>query len=466
MLRHSQRLPLLFAVAVGFRIAMLLLLAPWKPEVERTEVLVRDALGYHALAHQVLQQGEFAGADNEDVDALRTPAYPLFIAGVYSLVGERPWVVLLIQCFLDSGTCLLLYLLLQRVLDPFSALSGALLYAVDPFVVYYCSTLLSDILCVFVIVVLLHVCGNFSSVVRGERWWVRAGLMGSLAGIAALIRPIATALPLALGLGVLLAGRAPRSRTLAFLTIFGLCQLIVLTPWAARNFLTYGFPSISTSGSYNLLWLHVLSVESERTGRPVDTTRAELAREVELMIASDGRAETAKNPFIRAEYWRLAGWRHIVDHPLAAASSFIRGVGFMFLNLNTAAFADRFGIRVKSIDTREVSDLGGLIGTFLERRSFPILVLGSAVALFLVLSYSCALLGVAAWWQTGDRRLLLSYCAIVLFFVLMTGNAGLCRFKLPIIPVCLAFAGRGAMVLRERIKRTPVVPPFQRSAVP
>lgn len=463
MLRHSQRLLLLFAVAVCSRIAMLLLLAPWKPEVERTEVLVRDALGYHALAHQVLREGAFAGADNEDVDALRTPAYPLFIAGVYSLAGERPWVVLLIQCFMDSGTCLLLYLLLQRILDPFSALSGALLYAVDPFVVYYCSTLLSDILCVLVIVVLLHVCGNFSSVVRGERWWVRAGLMGSLAGIAALVRPIATALPLALGLGVLLAGRAPRSRTLAFLTVFGLCHLVVLTPWAVRNLLTYGSPSISTSSSYNLLWLHVLSAESERTGRPIDTTRAELAREVELMVANDGRAETATNPFIRAEYWRQVGWKHVVDHPLAMAGSFIRGVGFMFLNLNTTAFAERLGIRVRSIETREVPGLGGLIGKFLERRSFSVLLLGSAVALFLVLSYSCALLGIAAWWQTGDRRLLLSYCAIALFFVLMTGNAGLSRFRLPIIPVCLAFAGRGATVLRKRIRRTPLVPPFQRS---
>jgi 4-amino-4-deoxy-L-arabinose transferase-like glycosyltransferase len=461
MLRHSQRLLLLFTLAVCFRLAMLFLLAPWEPEVERTEVLVRDALGYHALAHQVLQEGEFAGADNEDVDALRTPAYPLFIAGVYSLAGERPWVVLLIQCFLDSGTCLLLYLLLQRVLDPSSALCGALLYAVDPFVAYYCTTLLSDILCVFVIVVLLHVCGNFSSVVRGERWWIRASLMGSLAGIAALIRPIATALPLAMGLGVLLAGRAPRSRTLAFLTVFGLCHLIVLTPWAVRNFLTYGSPSVSTSGSYNVLWLHVLSMESERTGRPVDTTRAELAREVELKIANDGRADASTNPFVRAEYWRLVAWGHIVDHPIAVAGSFIRGVGFMFLNLNTAAFADRFGIRVKSIETREVSDLAGLIGTFLERRSLSILLLGSAVALFLVISYSCALLGIAAWWQTGDRRLLLSYSAIALFFVLMTGNAGLCRFRLPIIPFCLAFAGRGAMVLLERIRRTPVVPRFQ-----
>ena len=46
-------------------------------------------------------------------EVFRTPGYPLFLAGIYSVAGEKPLVAVFWQCVLAATTCLL-FLLMSR----------------------------------------------------------------------------------------------------------------------------------------------------------------------------------------------------------------------------------------------------------------------------------------------------------------------------------------------------------------
>src|SRR6185436_5522445 len=77
-----------------------------------------DARGYHALALNLLEGHGFSlNTDPPYVpDAIRTPAYPLFVAVIYAVSGRNPLHVALIQGVLDSFTAVILATLVMRLM--------------------------------------------------------------------------------------------------------------------------------------------------------------------------------------------------------------------------------------------------------------------------------------------------------------------------------------------------------------
>ncbi|MBI2417531.1 MAG: glycosyltransferase family 39 protein, partial [Ignavibacteriales bacterium] len=65
----------------------------------------------------------------------RTPGYPLFAGLIYTAVGEKPWVVLFFQCFLDTVTCLMIFSILLQYFSLNVSFWTAILYAIDPGIV-------------------------------------------------------------------------------------------------------------------------------------------------------------------------------------------------------------------------------------------------------------------------------------------------------------------------------------------
>jgi len=69
-----------------------------------------DAPSYLAPAEQLAEHARFENAHG-DKEYLRTPGYPLFVAAVYRVFGERNTAVLLVQVLLSALTVYLAYLL-------------------------------------------------------------------------------------------------------------------------------------------------------------------------------------------------------------------------------------------------------------------------------------------------------------------------------------------------------------------
>src|SRR5208282_336193 len=147
-----------------------------------------DMDSYRSLARNVIAGKDFvaAGPDGREMpDVGRTPLYPLFLAGLIKLGGDRLGVFLTVQCVLWGIISWLTILLAARWLPWNSAMAAGLLVAVDPNAVMRGLDLRTETL--FTLVLLGGTC---VLAWRGERpWgWFWTGLLWSL---ASLCRPIA-----------------------------------------------------------------------------------------------------------------------------------------------------------------------------------------------------------------------------------------------------------------------------------
>ena len=183
----------------------------------------------------------------ETATALRPPAYPLVMAGVFKVFGFHLTPVRLLGALLGTLTVWLVFDIARRVFDDRTALIAAAIAAIFPPLVWLSASLLSENLFLPLVLAaaacLLRVRGS-----PRATWWALAA--GGLLGAAVMTR----------GNGILLAipmvvATLPRARpTIAA----ALALLVVLVPWTVRNagefdrFLPLGTQSGYTlAGAYN-----------------------------------------------------------------------------------------------------------------------------------------------------------------------------------------------------------------------
>ena len=85
--------------AIVLRLLFFFSIKPWDEQVVKNRILIDDAIGYHNLALDILEDVSFSSFSSTQ----RTPGYPFFVAIIYSLFGVLPWVVLFVQlCLIPS----------------------------------------------------------------------------------------------------------------------------------------------------------------------------------------------------------------------------------------------------------------------------------------------------------------------------------------------------------------------------
>ena len=251
---------MLLIACLGFRLFLALRLSSDEPY---------DGRVYARIALNVLEHDSYSVEANEPYPPtyIRTPAYPMFLAGCYVLFGhENNRAVRIVQAVVDTITCLLIGLLaLQWAPSAWPserkrlALSIATALAVAcPFVSIYVATILTETLATF----LVAACALSATLAlksdkrrRQLVWWLVAGLLG---GLATLVRPDSGLFVAAIGTTMvaikarrLVAGRSNDSPTenkratrLAPIMIAGIALTIgfcaALTPWAIRNYKVFG----------------------------------------------------------------------------------------------------------------------------------------------------------------------------------------------------------------------------------
>ncbi len=429
------------ALALAVRLAFFLIVRPWDAEVERRSVLVFDSIGYHEQAVTLLEHGRFARAALAPPDAITAPIYSLFVAACYRACGPRPWVVLLVQCLIDSLSALLLVACMSRWFGAGIGFVAGLGYALDPFLVLYCSMLLTDILFVFALVATLNALSF--AVGRGAKArWLGVGCGALGMGIAALIRPAGQFLPAVLLLVLVLEHRRRPLRlagyALGSLAIF----MLVISPWLMRNQRTFGHAFLTTSGSYNLLALGVGPMLAEERHQDWGRTQRELNQEAEDLVVADGRRPEDLDAYEHSTYWRRVALRYIRREPARFAACWVRGMAHTFLNLDTSVFALVLGRAPHPVELKSGALMQKLIEFYRSKGRFGLL-LGGGIALWLLGCYSAALVGLPAAWSGPNRMATLMLVTLVLYFAAVAGAGGLARFKLPAIPCYLPFTASG-----------------------
>jgi hypothetical protein len=272
---HRTKLCLtVFAVAVAVR---LICLAYWMPKLNPDV----DMDSYRSLARSVAAGNGFvapAPDGREMPNVGRTPLYPLFLAGLIKLGGDRLSVFLTVQCVLWGVISWLTILLAARWLSWNRATVAGLLVALDPNAVMRGLDLRTETL--FTLVLLGGVC---LLAWRNERpWdWFWTGLLWSL---ASLCRPIGIWLWC---VGLILTILWHRRAACFAMFLIGFLPLIAV--WVARNTAVTGECFFSSNSTDYLLLSWAAGVDADRRGIDVVTAQDELRHRVGTVEFFDNR---------------------------------------------------------------------------------------------------------------------------------------------------------------------------------
>ncbi len=416
--RQSSIAATYLPLAVVLLLALGLRLVVWRWRVFYP--LGGDEQEYLNQALTLLQERRYV-----ELRLMRPPLYGVFLAGSILLVDSLVQHLRLIQAIISTLTLVPVWLLTREMghwyapdnpsVGRRAALVAALLCALSYTLALNASELLTETLFLFGLTTLFWLLLDAARR-RGRGRLISAGLAGVLLGLLCLTRAVALPL-LPLGLLWLLLARPPqseRSKPLFYAgMLFSLATMLVIMPWTARNYVTYGgLILIDTTGAENL-WL-----DNDPAGR--EAVKAQL-----YLLQEDRLA--------RQQLAAERGLAVVLDQP--------------------GRFAYKAWGELQSFFALEyVDDLRDRRAIWLPPSEvWARLVLGDALWLVLVLVGSFGLVrgqrspGAAGWSLTGgwptihDPRWLCVPWALYVLLTALIFHVEL-RYRLPLYPVLLPYA--------------------------
>jgi 4-amino-4-deoxy-L-arabinose transferase-like glycosyltransferase len=221
----------IFALAIALRLVFILSIT--------AAPLETDARDYDTLGWQLAQGKGYTDSDGEPT-AYRPPVYPVVIGLIYFVAGHDPVWVRWVQAFIGAWTCVLVYLLTRRVFK--NGTPAGLMAAMYPPLIVSTVEILTETLFTFLLLAAVYLV-----VSKNGKWWRITS--GFTLGLALLTRPMAVFFIPFLGYWMFAKGAR---KDLAFVA---LGFVLVMTPWAARNYARLGafvpFANVGGLALYN-----------------------------------------------------------------------------------------------------------------------------------------------------------------------------------------------------------------------
>jgi 4-amino-4-deoxy-L-arabinose transferase-like glycosyltransferase len=203
-----------------------------------------DEADYHAIAVSLTTGDGFAVADGVPT-ARRPPAYPVFLAGVYTVTGATPAAGRVAQALLGVVVVWLTASFARRLFGDAVGLVAAALAAFNPFLTFISGYLLTENL--YLVFVLAALCLTPTPRDVAAKWG-RAGLAGVLVGMATLTRPSGMPMFEWMVLAVVVLAAAPWRSRLAHAAVVVAAFAVTVAPWYARNHFVMGGWTLTTHG--------------------------------------------------------------------------------------------------------------------------------------------------------------------------------------------------------------------------
>jgi len=226
------------AIALALGLALRLFFVLHAPRI------AGDTLLYGDIAKNWMQHGVygFATTPSGPVPTLiRLPGYPLFLALCFAVFGaDRYTAVMVVQCLIDLGTCLLVADLARRLFGRRAGLIVLWLAVLCPFTSNYTAAPLTETLSLLCIAVAFYGLERWRVAGMGwNRWlWTIAAALA----YALLLRPeqgLLAASVVPVMLWVALRERDGLLQRVTPVLVAALCVVLPLVPWTARNWKTF-----------------------------------------------------------------------------------------------------------------------------------------------------------------------------------------------------------------------------------
>lgn len=270
--RPRLTLLLILTLAVGLRLAWIgLYYTDDLRHFENGDYIIYRHGGEHIRQHGDLSNSLFL---------LRPPLFPFLI----TLAGVDSLAVLILDAILGATLAPLTVILARQLgLRPILAALAGLIIAVDPASIVYASWLgaepLANLFFLLMVVWLLYAVSR-TGTQRGVLWGAAAGLALTLSVLA---RP--TAFLIWTGLAVYLL-IMHRSRWPA-VAVYALVSVIGIGAWMVHNGRVFNNYTVSSVGTYSLLYYRAASVEHWASGDDMETVYIRLAARVEEQMGRD-----------------------------------------------------------------------------------------------------------------------------------------------------------------------------------
>jgi 4-amino-4-deoxy-L-arabinose transferase-like glycosyltransferase len=403
----------LFLLALILRLGYVLLF-PWDIAGRRfdPQKIYQDERRYDSVATHLLDGEGFVNAS--DTITVVPPVYPLFLAALYGMFGHAFTAVRLFQTLISALTCVLIYYLGKETFNSKVGRLAALLAVIYPFFFVWCRVLVTETLTAFLVSL-------------GVLWLLKTAadpsprnriVSGSIWGTVALVRAnMLVFLPLIILWAFLEFGLHRKALYVAG-TIIGVAGLILM-PWTVRNVIKYRKPVLVASYGGSILYAanNPYSLPYE----PYDTQKQNPEPEIVEWLEERPRVETDDLLLRR-------GLRYIIERPRTFFWSAYGRLTVFWRPVTLDTVRERLSMQAGFMAG------GGLMPSAL-RLGLPFLIVADGFFLGL----AC----VGLFLAVHKRRARVFYVS-VLAFVLMhlaavvVGNG---RFRLPLMPVLIAFAG-------------------------
>jgi 4-amino-4-deoxy-L-arabinose transferase-like glycosyltransferase len=256
-----------------------------------------DQDGYRRLGQVLAATGKFTRFPDAPTfvpEVLRTPLYPLFVAGLYRIFGIHQAPVALAQTVAFVLVCIFVYAIARRVASERIAVAAAAATALFPPIPYFGALVMTEVLTtlLFTIAMWLLLTALPAQGVRRFAW------LGVVLALTTLCRPVFVLFPVALaavGLVLLPLFRVRRRPRLAHWLVMVAAFAATMTPWFAYNYITLGRFTLSPAGgvgrglwegSWQATWSGRLQNELTHLADDIDD-RAELDRQVAAIAARE-----------------------------------------------------------------------------------------------------------------------------------------------------------------------------------
>jgi 4-amino-4-deoxy-L-arabinose transferase-like glycosyltransferase len=400
----------LVVMAIGFRLALFGFCAG---DPDRS-LLDSDSAEYLRIARNLAEGHGFTQSEGPPYtpDVRRTPVYPTIVAAVSAMphAGVRAAVI---AGILAAAATVIVQIELTRILfGPVAARAAGLLLGLDLTSAAYATQLLTEM------VFTLLLTGSLLALVDARRsTGPRAVAAGTLAGLAALCRPIALLFPVVLLPACVWPESGGRSRktstihaAVRFVIVVAISTVLV-SIWAFRNQRVSGATTISSVAATNIYLHRAAYVAARQEHRRVEDVRAEWERELSERSAGWTTEE-------RLDWMQQHGCALILANPLDYVVVFGQGL-----------------LRMLRPDA---DILPRVLGISTASRAWAVIVTVAWIQLLVV--YALAAYGTAIVWRRS-RLLAAVPIAVLAYFVLVGGPEMYPRFRVPLMPVICMLAG-------------------------
>lgn len=377
-------------------------------------VLSPDALEYDTLGW-ILTRGKGYQLEEGVADVTREPLYPFFLSIIYRIFGHNYLVVALIQAAISALTCVFIYIIGKQIFGEIAARLASLIAVIYPAFIVYSPYILTEVLFTFLLILSVY---SLLKAIASEKvfWYILCGLC---LGFSTLCKAISMFLPFLICLMSFLFERK-RAKIKALWIV--ICFLLVVGPWAIRNYKVFHrIIPVRIGMGFNLWVGSYLPWEGKSLGGKggYPEGRVKYVEAEPLKSLMKGHTDIEADEILRKE-----ALKNISVNPL----------GYLRLSLKRSWLLWKDAIGKETLKQQNL---------FLSR------VFGLAHYLFLLLS----IYGIAAAFIKRNKLSIIPFSVLLYFTLIYSIGFASPRYHFPVLPFMIIFASSGICLIKEKLIR-------------